>query len=122
MYKIRYSINLILKIGEHYVKDENNQLVAVNKGISVMGMIYNSNQIEIFECDIIKDLIKYKWEKLGNKHHMIACLSYIIYLGTFISHVYFVYIHNRDEEFYFVFGLAIGVAYPLFYEIVQLYN
>ena len=45
-----------------------------------MGAIQDSDELEIFETELVKDLIDYKWETFAKKQHMFAACIHITYV------------------------------------------
>jgi len=52
IYKIKYSINLLPIIGE-YVEDENDEKKLINEEISLMGLLDETDELEVFLNDSI---------------------------------------------------------------------
>jgi|TARA_B110001450_G_scaffold243506_1_gene254804 hypothetical protein len=123
-HKIKYTINLIPKIGEHLIEDRENpgQHILVNEGISVLDLLQQSSELELFGCQTILDFVDFKWGAFGQWHHATACLFHILYVSVFVAHVIWVYIVPvaSHQEIYFLLGMALGITWPIGYECVQL--
>jgi hypothetical protein len=124
VYKIEYTINLLPKIGEHLIEDRQNpgKTIVVNEGVSVLDLLQQSPELELFGCQAILDLVDFKWGAFGQGHHALACLFHVFYVAVFLAHVIGVYIQGvaTEQEIYFLLGMGLGIAYPLAYECAQL--
>ena len=65
VYKIKYTINLLPQIGEHfrqtYCGNQLSSSVLVNEGISLLESLSSSDQGECFHSESIQQLIDFKW-------------------------------------------------------------
>ena len=95
--KVRYTINLLPMIGEYIVQDSNGKK-AINENIDFMGLCEDSDQLDIFETESIKELIQYKWNNFGRKFHMFGCLMHFVYMATISLYVLEVYINNEFKR------------------------
>lgn len=62
-----------------------------DKGLSLMHVLANSNELEIFETDLVKDVIDYKWYTYAIYIHTLAAIvhaSYVFVLIFYIKHYY----------------------------------
>lgn len=120
-HKIKYTINLIPKIGEHLIEDAQNpgKTILVNEGISVLDLLQQSPELDLFGCQTILDFVDFKWEAFGKRHHATACLFHIFYVTVFVTHVICVYMETiASGEVFFLCGMGLGIAYPVIYECV----
>jgi hypothetical protein len=94
----------------------------VNKGVSVLDLLQQSSELDLFGCQTILDFVDFKWEAFGYRHHATACCFHIFYVAMFFTHVICVYIETigTEQEAYFLLGMAVGIAYPAIYECLQL--
>ena len=77
MFKIKYQLNILPSVSE-----EDGQL---------MGAIQDSDELEIFETELVKDLIDYKWQRFAQKQHMFAAcihITYVICLIVYINKIF----------------------------------
>jgi maltodextrin utilization protein YvdJ len=79
-YKISYQMNILTMMTE-----------SDDKGLSLMHVLANSNELEIFETDLVKDVIDYKWYTYAIYIHTLAAIvhaSYVFVLIFYIKHYY----------------------------------
>jgi len=58
-----------------------------------MDAVSNSEELEIFETDTIRDMIDYKWETFAKRQHLFGGfvhLCYLIVLILYINHTFLV--------------------------------
>lgn len=75
-----------------YIDDDGKK---VNTDISLMNVICDSNQLDLFNCDVVQDLILFKWSRLGKRWHLIGCFFHFFYMGIVMTYINIVYIHNK---------------------------
>jgi hypothetical protein len=82
--------------GEFFITDPDNptKFICYNEGISFMDAISNSDEIEMFDSQQIKDIISFKWESYGRDHHIFGSFMHFLYVLLFILYVNFVYLNN----------------------------
>jgi len=66
MFKIKYSLNLLPKIGAYYHKKQDPytrtwERHIANNDVNVLGCMCEGDEIEIFNCESVQDLIEFKW-------------------------------------------------------------
>ena len=100
-----------------------------------MDIICDSNELDLFNCDVVQDLIHFKWSNLGKRWHLIGCFFHFFYMGILMYYINIVYVLNLiefkpDPDFpegggtfnkqtvdrYSVF-LMIGIVYSTIYDI-----
>ena len=69
----------------------------------------------------MQQLIRYKWDCYGRKHHFLGCVMHLFNTLVIIIYVSLSYLREPDpaETNIIPILLAVGVAYPAFYEIFQ---
>lgn len=96
----------------------------MNSDVNLMGIFNEScDELSIYETDLIKELITYKWNTYAFGHHIKGCLYHLYHMFTLILYIDVAYIKNlRGED-----GnthlrtscnliIATGLIYPIFYE------
>ena len=133
VYKIKYSLNLLPNVGEYIVdadpEDETSKKKLMNEDINLMGLFNESDELSIYETDLIKELITYKWNTYAFGHHIKGCMFHLYHMLTLIIYIDVAYIKNirGDDGTYHVrtfcnFIIFTGLVYPVFYEAKQLYR
>ena len=126
-HKIKYELNILPNIGMHIADDGKK----INKEVSLMKLICDSNQLELFNCDVVQDLIDFKWQRLGKRWHLVGCIFHFFYMFILMYYINMVYIHNeinykgdgtfeRQKVIDFTFILMIGIVYSTMYNILQM--
>jgi len=125
VYKITYSINILPQIGEYIRKDlDNGQTEFVNSDCNLMGLINETEELEIFESGTIQQLIEFKWDQYARKHHIFGCVMHLFYILMLIVYIDIVYInYSQDKEAQVMMWtvlLLFGILYPALYDWTQL--
>ena len=66
----------------------------INPDISIMNMICDSSELDLFNCDVVQDLINFKWQRFGKKWHMIGCFFNVFFIFILMIYINIVYIKN----------------------------
>lgn len=121
-HKIKYTINLIPKIGEHLIEDIKHpgETIVVNEGVCVLDLLQRSSELEVFRCSPILDFVDFKWQACGERHQTTAARFHVFYVAVFLAHIIGVYIEALGQEYdvFFLLSLLLGLAYPTLYECV----
>ena len=75
IYKIGYILNLLPNIDESMD--------------SLMEACGETDELEIFECKVLRDFIEFKWNQYAGKFHYIGATIHSVYLLTFNFYVQF---------------------------------
>lgn len=140
IFKIKYTINLLPQIGTHLeVTEEDGVLnsVLMNGETNFMRIISLSDELDIFNALSLCDLIEFKWNQFGMRHHLVGCMMHMIQIVILIIYVDYIYINNnlceakkptneeepvvcKDNPYALV--LLGGIVYPFIYECLQIYK
>lgn len=114
--KIRYSINLMMQSGMYVENDD-----IMNGDVSLMQLCAETEELDIFESSAIKDIIDFKWNGFGRRHHQFGMYMHLLYTTMLSIYVSEAYIHEpRNQQIYTIL-LAIGIIYPAYYDFKQLF-
>lgn len=119
VYKIKYSANLLPTVGEHFELDGS----LVRQDVSLMGLLCESEELEIFDQKVIEDIINFKWDNYARNWHYTGAVMHLFYVTVFTIYIYSVYVQNAagdGEGQIYVILLAVGIAYPFTYDTMQL--
>lgn len=83
-----------------------------------MELCTDSDELDIFNEQIIKDLIQFKWDAYARTFHYFGAIMHFQYLVTIIVYVYLVYVYNALGESgnIFTIMLGVGISYPAMYD------
>lgn len=86
LYTMTYQCNLLTSMKEE-------------DGYSLLNALANStdDQLDIFEADVVMDLIQYKWYSYAARAHWLSGLMYLAYTACLALYVNDIYL--RDEVF-----------------------
>lgn len=73
VYKIKYQLNILTSVSE-----DSGQL---------MGAISESDELQIYETDLIMDMIDYKWDKFAGTQHRFGAGIHLCYQFVLIFYV-----------------------------------
>lgn len=82
-FKIFYQLNLLPAMSE-----EDGQL---------MEALSLSDEVTMFDCDVVKDLIEYRWNKFAFRYHFKGALAHLIKLIALILYINYIYLTHRDK-------------------------
>ena len=60
-----------------------------------MNIICDSDELNLFNCEVIKDIISFKWSRLGKRWHLIGCFFHFMYMFILMYYINDVYIKNK---------------------------
>ena len=87
-YKIKYSINLLPAISSYIKEDpESKEKVEMNEDISMVSLLSETEELEVFHTDSIQQMLDYKWETFGKDHHILGCFMHLFYTLMVILYV-----------------------------------
>ena len=118
MYKMKYTLNILPMIGE-YLQDGKLE----REGIKLMELCYDSEELEIFDQQLIMDIIEFKWNSYARQWHYFGAFMHFFYMFTVIIYVNKVYIDNaggQEENNIFTLLLAFGIIYSAIYDTSQM--
>jgi hypothetical protein len=74
--------------------------MAAEDGYSLINALANSSedQLDIFDTDVVRDLVQYKWSTFAAKAHWLSGLTYLVYvvaLAFYVNDIYLI-----DEVYY----------------------
>lgn len=118
IYKIKYSVNLLPQIGQHF-NCEGNKETYTNSEVKLMEICAESDELEIFDTETLSQVIQYKWENNGLRHHLIGCVMHLINSFLIVLYIFLSYYSEPKEDSVIILLLAIGITYPACYEIFQ---
>lgn len=92
----------------------------MNSNVDMMSYFTDTDELEIFDTDVIHDIIEYKWKVYGMAHHMMGLTMHFVYTFTLIIYVNEVYLRENTNLWVYTIMLCLGVIYPMWYESKQL--
>ena len=114
VYKIKYTMNLLPVIGMHI---QNNKFM--NDHISIMDLVSNSDELDIFHTDALLQVIDFKWNLYGRKHHLLGCFTHFFYVFSIINYVNQAYMKHGEPKLGLMISLGLGILYPALYDFGQ---
>lgn len=106
-------------VGAHIITDEDNQRKIENDGINFLRLCADTDEIEIFYADSIKELVRFRWDTQGFKFHAFGLIMHMIYIVVLLLYTQEGFIHGELNH-NLSYGLLAFQLYPFFYEIIQL--
>ena len=85
-------------------------------------MVAGSDELDIFDSQNLQDLILFKWESYGRKHHLFGAFMHLVYTTIFVLYVNYIYLEMVDEKYIKIWSAAlfIGMLYPWLYDLAQM--
>ena len=83
-------MNILPEVGMYIGNDGDK----VNPDISIMNILCESSELNLFNCDVVQDLIIFKWGAFAMKWHLIGCFYHFFYMIILCIYISKVYIHN----------------------------
>jgi hypothetical protein len=117
VYKIKYNLNILTSMSE-----ENGQLI---------GAIAGSDELSIFETDLIKDMVDYKWQEFAQSKHRFAACVHISYITTMMCYIVQIFLQdakydenkvrlNPPPNKNILVAMMIFLVYPVCYDGTQM--
>lgn len=104
--KIKYTLNILPKINDS------------PKGNTLMRVCGATDELRIFECRSLLDLIEFKWKAYAGRIHNISLLFHCWYTAAFTFFVNVFYVYEAEEWYYPVLiMLSLCLIYPSFYDL-----
>jgi hypothetical protein len=85
-----------------------------------MDLCAEGEELEMFDTDTLKQVIQYKWQCYGLKHHLLGCVMHLINTFLIVLYIILSYYHEPKEDNVIILLLAIGITYPASYEVFQI--
>lgn len=88
--------------------------------------IFNDNakkEFDNFDSRALTEIIQFKWETFGYKHHHVGWIMHVLYSLTLIAYINLVYVQNKgtdEEKQIYAIALLFGISYPAVYDWIQL--
>jgi hypothetical protein len=115
-------------VGQH-VKFVKGQKTIVNKEISFLDMCTETEELNMFQSQSLKDIVEFKWGSYGFNFHLLGSIIHLVQICILIFYVNFIYIQaslELDENGringgnpYAVILLG-GIVYPFCYESTRM--
>jgi len=87
--------------------------------MNFMSLCQGSTELDIFETTTLSELIQFKWQTYGRRHHFFGYSMHIVYVTILVMYINVVYIKNTgtdDDKKLYAYLLGCGMLYPLIYE------
>lgn len=106
MYKIQYSLNILPSIR--------------TQESTIMRQCGQTKELELFECQAMKDLIEFKWRSYARAIHYIGFSTHMMYFVVYSLFCFEVYVYqDTSRRGFFLTSMAILLLYPLIYDMTQ---
>lgn len=115
--KIKYEVNIL-----PFVNEDNDLLIDA---------ISNSDDLDIFNTDVVMDLIDYKWNKFAKRVHYIGWVIHMFYISVLIAYIKNVYLSGKELKTYdtdlepvsrLLYVIGVCLIYPTIYDGTQMIN
>ena len=63
-----------------------------------MGLLFHTDEFDIFETQAIQNLVEFKWQTYGRKLHHVGFIFHSIYMLTICVYNYMVYVNNFGDK------------------------
>jgi len=77
---------------EYDSQEKSEKSEVVNSDINFMALCADSDELEIFESETLRDLIQFKWDGYAWGFHFFGCMIHIAYIGCLCKYCDFVYV------------------------------
>ena len=104
-------------------------IVENDEGLSLFECLAGCNELAIFETDLIRDLIDYKWRTFAFYQHLAALIVHGSYVLVLIYYINFTYVEHREwdpvnevmfisvhADPYYNYWQGVCLLYPVFLE------
>ena len=102
IYKINYSINMMPMIGTFIDKQHNlytgeTTKEVANGDINVLGVCTESDELDMFSCQPVQELIEFKWNQYGWALHFFGFCVHISYIVILFIYTNVIYIEGKGK-------------------------
>ena len=87
-----------------------------------MELCEETDELEMFEAEAMKDVIEFKWTMYGRKHHFLGMAMHMFYTLMIAIYVREAYMREPHHQSIYTLLLAMGIVYPAYYDFLQLYR
>lgn len=111
-YKIGYYLNLLGSVQQ-------------GEGRSLINAIAESEELEIFKTELVRDLIDARWFKFAKQVYMIGICFHLIYVITISMYIRVTYMGAKISEIPsqgFLIAVGICLIFPTIYDGAQLWK
>jgi hypothetical protein len=70
----------------------------INPDVSLMALCSETEELEMFETEAMKDIIDFKWRMYGRRHHMLGMTMHMLYSLMINIYVSEAYIHEPRNQ------------------------
>ena len=108
LYKVNYHLNLLPSMSQ-----EDGKLIDA---------IAESDELEIFETDLVIDLVDFRWEKFARKTHIRGLVVHITYILTLTMYIRSTYLGSSVDlvpSTGYLYAIGLCLLYPLIYDGTQ---
>ena len=90
-----------------------------NEGLNLLEVFNEGNELDIFECLSVKNLLTFKWNSHAFKSHLVGCIAHFFYVTFQMIYINAIYINNNmeDKRIYSIL-MIVAIIYPTMYEFV----
>ena len=79
-----------------------------------------TDELEIFETESLQQVIQFKWDTYGRKHHLFGCMMHMFYTFILITYVKNAYLIENENQMIYAILIAVGILYPALYDFTQM--
>jgi hypothetical protein len=76
-------------------------------------------EIDIFRAENLLEIINYKWDNYGYKHHITGFSAHFIYVVIFCVYYQLAYIQENEKQIALIVLLGVATVYAIYYEMRQ---
>lgn len=87
-----------------------------------MELCRNTEELQIFQTEAMRDIIDFKWKMYGRRHHFLGMAMHMFYTLMITIYVHEAYMREPQHQSIYTILLAIGIIYPAYYDFLQLYK
>lgn len=81
--------------------------------------------MEIFEAEVMKDLVKFKWDTFAFYNHYFGAMMHCVYIGCLSMYIYTTFNigeYGSQDNILYTYTMIFGILYPFCYDTTQLYK
>ena len=88
-----------------------------------MEIISETEEIELFNCKVVRDLIEFNWDSYAKHIHLFGAFIHCVYVFIHAFYIHQVYL-DREYSYRFEFCtmMLVCLIYPMVYDMLQLYK
>ena len=81
----------------------------------MLDIFTESDEIDVFLCESLQEIIQFKWDCFGLKFHAIGFVMHAIFMLVLMIQIKWVYVEGYVHNYKYSIFLGLSILYPTMY-------